>query len=116
MNRRQRRAFAKGKGSIKESPISGLAHLTRDGYSCAPSGERFVVARPKRPDVALAAAAVALRLQDGPMFQSIPDDDYALMGYLSADGKTILHPDSGAPVGTLERGDSLVTLTEPTSN
>jgi hypothetical protein len=35
------------------------------------------------------------------------------MGYLSADGKTILHPDSGAPVGTLERGDSLVTLTEP---
>jgi hypothetical protein len=117
MNRRERRAAAAAnRGEVRVSPASAIVHSTRDGYAYAPDGERFVVARPKRPDVALAAAELALRHQDEALFQAIPDDDYALMGYLSADGKTILHPESGAPIGTLERGDSLITLSPPSEN
>jgi hypothetical protein len=112
VNRRQRRAAAAlNRTAAKRSPVSALVHSTRGGLSYAEDGRPLVVARPSDPAVAMMAAEVAVRHQDQAMFQAIPDDDYRLMGYLSADGQSILDPrDLSRVVGTIEIGDSLITL------
>jgi len=104
MNRKERRA-------VKRSPISALIASTRGAYAYASDGKRLAVARPNRPDLAIAIAHAALRTQDSDPLNDLPlsGDDYTFAGWLSADGKRLLD-EEGKPIGEIQRGDSLVTM------
>lgn len=79
------------------------------GFAYAADGEQLAVARPRRPAVALAVAQVALQHQDEPILSKLPDDDYTVMGWLAADGMSVVD-DDGDRIGELQPGDSLVSL------
>jgi hypothetical protein len=88
------------------------------GFAYAADGEQLAVARPRRPAVALAVAHVALQHQAESFLRELPDDDYTVVGWLAADGASVVD-DDGNRTGKLQPGDSLVSLTsgpKPTSS
>ena len=96
--------------TVKSSPVRSLVRLVScTGHAYAADGQRLAVVRPKRPAVALAVAQVALRSQDRAMLSDLPGDDYTLVGWLGADGASVVD-DEGRDIDTLQRGDSFVSF------
>lgn len=100
--------------SVKRSSVAALITSTRDGFAYAEDGERLAVVRPKRPEVAIAIAHIAMHKQDGSVLEELPGEDYTFAGWLSADGKHLLDTE-GKTVGEPQRGDSLITFKNATN-
>jgi hypothetical protein len=99
-----------GVTAVKRSPVRSLIRFVScAGHAYAADGQRLAVMRPQAPALALSIAQTAMQSQDRSLLAELPDGDYAMVGWLGADGASVVD-DDGKDVDAIRPGDSFVTF------